>query len=219
MSRDKLELPTELDLVEFISKEAHDLKSPFNRILGFTKMMLKGMDGPINDMQKDDLTTVYQNGSHAMTMMSNLVDMARLGRGEKTFSPAACDAKNLVNQVIAYWTQNHSEKSAEIEARFAEENLPFAADEALLRQAVGNWISYIAEYLENPARVQIHVELVGGNMVFTLQGRGKRSITAAACDLTMWSYIALQIISLHRGKVETAEADETSILFQFSLPC
>jgi signal transduction histidine kinase len=82
-----LNFPEELDLAAFISEEAHDLKSPFNRILGFTKMLMKGMSGPITDMQKDDLTTVYQNGSQAMTMMSNLVDMARLGRGEKSFSP------------------------------------------------------------------------------------------------------------------------------------
>ncbi len=88
MPKTAFALPTDLDLVEFISKEAHDLKSPFNRILGFTKMLLKGMSGPLTDMQKDDLTVVYENSAQAMTAMSDLVDMARLSRGKKRFRPA-----------------------------------------------------------------------------------------------------------------------------------
>ena len=102
----QFDFPEDLDLAAFISEEAHDLKSPFNRILGFTKMMLKGMSGPITDMQKDDLTVVYENSVQAMAAMSNLVDMSRLSRGEKAFSAVEANLGNLLAQTAAYWKQN-----------------------------------------------------------------------------------------------------------------
>ena len=43
MTKSQIEFPTKVDLEEKISVWAHDLRSPFNHILGFTKMVLKGM--------------------------------------------------------------------------------------------------------------------------------------------------------------------------------
>jgi signal transduction histidine kinase len=74
----ELHVPSEIDLAAFVSKEAHDLKSPFNRALGFLKLVLKGMDGPISDQAKEDLTIAYLNIQYTLAMISALVDMARL---------------------------------------------------------------------------------------------------------------------------------------------
>ena len=137
------EFPEQLDLAAFISEEAHDLKSPFNRILGFTKMLMKGMSGPITDMQKDDLTTVYQNSSQAMTMMSNLVDMARLSRGEKSFAPSESEVNRLLNQVVAYWKQNKADKQVEFEINTFAPEIPISVEEPLMRQGILNLDLYL----------------------------------------------------------------------------
>ena len=50
MVRTALELPEQVDLVHFISREAHDLRSPFNQVVGFTKIVLNGLDGPLTDV-------------------------------------------------------------------------------------------------------------------------------------------------------------------------
>jgi signal transduction histidine kinase len=215
---EKFEFPEQLDLAEFISQEAHDLKSPFNRILGFTKMLMKGMSGPITDMQKDDLSTVYQNSGQAMTLMSNLVDMARLSRGEKSFAPTTCEASRLLNQVVAYWKQNKVEKDVEFEVITFAPEIPLTADEPLLRQGILNLALYLAEYTQLPARMTLQVDEAVDGLLFSLRSRGKKNPIPVAIDMTMSAYIGQSIIKLHGGAFRKTEGDEESGLIQFVLP-
>ena len=50
------------DLDHFLSWASHDLKTPLNAVIGFTKLVIKGIDGPINEIQNTDLTTAFNGG-------------------------------------------------------------------------------------------------------------------------------------------------------------
>ncbi len=218
MTKTTFDIPDQFDIVEFISKEAHDLKSPFNRILGFTKMLLKGMSGPLTDMQKDDLTVVYENSVQAMAAMSNLVDMARLSRGEKAFSAVETNLGNLLAQTVAYWKQNKAVRDVELVTNLPEAETKVRADESLLKQCLLNWILYVVEYTQAPAQVTLTLESHETDALITIQGRGKRNIAAAEMILTMTAYIGQAILELHNGQVLLAEGDDEGAVIQVSLP-
>lgn len=200
MTKTTFDIPGQFDIVEFISKEAHDLKSPFNRILGFTKMLLKGMSGPLTDMQKDDLTVVYENSAQAMAAMSNLVDMARLSRGEKAFSAVEANLGNLLAQTAAYWKQNKAVKDVELVTNIPESETKIQADESLLKQCLLNWILYVVEYTQPPAQVTLTLNARATDALITIQSQGKRNIAAAEMFLTMSAYIGQEILKLHNGR-------------------
>lgn len=218
MTKTKLNIPDQFDIGEFISKEAHDLKSPFNRILGFTKMLLKGMSGPLTDMQKDDLTVVYQNSVQAMTSMSNLIDMVRLSRGEKAFSTAEANLNNILAQTAAYWKQNKSVKDVELVTNLPEAETRIQADESLLKQCLLNWILYVIECTQPPAMVTLTLEPRATQAIVTIQSLGKRNLAAAEMILTMTAYIGQAILKLHNGQVLLAEGDDEGAVIQISLP-
>jgi len=218
MTKTALDLPDQFDIVEFISKEAHDLKSPFNRILGFTKMLLKGMSGPLTDMQKDDLTVVYENSAQAMTAMSNLVDMARLSRGEKAFSSVETNLGSLLAQTVAYWKQNKAVKDVELLTNLPETEIKIRADESLLRQCLLNWILYVIEYTQRPTHITITIERRKSDALIAIQAQGKRNIAAAEMFLTMSAYIGQAILKLHNGRLLLAEGDDEGAIIEISLP-
>jgi signal transduction histidine kinase len=218
MTKTTFDIPDQFDIVEFISKEAHDLKSPFNRILGFTKMLLKGMSGPLTDMQKDDLTVVYENSVQAMAAMSNLVDMSRLSRGEKAFSAVEANLGNLLAQTAAYWKQNKAVKDVELVTNIPEAELKVRADESLLKQCLLNWIQYVVEYTQAPAIVTLTLESRATDALITIQSRGKHNPAAAEMLLTMSAYIGQSILKLHEGRILLAEGDDEGAVIQVSLP-
>jgi len=218
MTQTPLPLPAELDLVELISKEAHDLKSPFNRILGFTKMLMKGMSGPVTDMQKDDLTVVYQNSAQAMAMMSNLVDMARLQRGEKAFTPKESNLNNLIAQVQAYWKQNKAQEGFTLEVHPPEQDILLQADESLLRQAILNWVLYVMEYVEAPARLDVEARETATGLEVEIRSQGKKKPGASEVEMTMAAYIGQKIIRLHGGETTSATGGEEGAQVQLRLP-
>ncbi len=51
----------------------HDLKTPLNSITGFSKVILNGIDGQINDLQREDLTTIFESSQHLLEMIDNVI--------------------------------------------------------------------------------------------------------------------------------------------------
>ncbi len=67
--------------LDFLVAFNHDLRSPLNAIIGFSRVILKGIDGPINDMQTEDLTSIYESGQRLLRMINEIVEMAKLEIG------------------------------------------------------------------------------------------------------------------------------------------
>jgi light-regulated signal transduction histidine kinase (bacteriophytochrome) len=218
MTKTTFEFPEQIDLTGFISEQAHDLKSPFNRILGFVKVVLNGLDGPLNDTQKEDLTTVFKNGAYAFILMSSLVDIARLSRGEKAFSAVDVDLQQLLDQSIHQWKQQAPARDVQIEAVVNTSKTSLVGDQILLRQLLSTGLHHLAEFLEDPIQATIFVEDDPSGLLFKLQATGASKLGPSDCDLTMYGYIIQAILKLHKGQMQQAEGDEGRAEIQFTLP-
>ena len=51
---------------QFLANMSHELRTPLNSIIGFSRVILKGIDGPVNDMQTQDLGAIYNSGQHLL---------------------------------------------------------------------------------------------------------------------------------------------------------
>ncbi|RMF04959.1 MAG: sensor histidine kinase, partial [Chloroflexi bacterium] len=60
---------------------SHDLRGPLNSVLGFTELLLEGIDGPLNDVQKEDLTAIYQSGTQLLRLINAAVDAGKIDAG------------------------------------------------------------------------------------------------------------------------------------------
>jgi len=210
------EFPDNIDLTEFISKEAHDLKSPFNRVFGFMKLVLKGMDGPINDEQRTDLNTSLRDSTYAYLLMTNLIDMARLSRGEKGFSPEEHELGGLIDQSLSYYKKQNP-RAATFEKTLADPTAKLQADDTLLRQAIAQLASYVGEFVQEPVKITLQVEETDGQFLFTLASFGAKA-PAPECDLTMYGFIGQKILALHGGKISGGEVREDGATIRFTLP-
>lgn len=212
----QLIIPTELDLGEFLSHEAHDLKSPFNRVLGFIKLVLKGMDGPISDQAKEDLVTAYQNTQYAFTLMSGLVEMARLSRGERATAPAECLLDAQLRQVVTDW-QRQSHRDTPVELTINVPAITLQVDAISLRMCLSNWISYVSEYVHQSRRVDIQVEDDVSACLVYVRSFGQKIRPPANCDTTVYGYVGLNLLPLIHGELLSAQEDEQGATVQLRL--
>jgi signal transduction histidine kinase len=65
-----------------VSGMGHDLKTPLNVIIGFTDLLLMELPGPLNEAQRGQLTEIRSAGRAMLGMTDNLVELARLERGD-----------------------------------------------------------------------------------------------------------------------------------------
>jgi signal transduction histidine kinase len=73
---------------QFLANMSHELRTPLNSIIGFSRVIIKGIDGPINDTQKQDLTAIYNSGQHLLSLINDMLDLSKIeaGKMELAFS-------------------------------------------------------------------------------------------------------------------------------------
>lgn len=218
MPKANLTFPDELDLTHFISAEAHDLRSPFNRILGFTKVVLQGMDGPLTDLQKEDLTIVYVNSTQALNMMNNLIDVARLALKEKQPSWKEINIQELVGQAISHWQQLHPAQQIQIHTQLPDHSISLQGDENLLRLLLTHGMTCVYLYVKEPSAITLEAGTDSKNVRFSIHCAGQLVDETQNGERTIVAYLFRTILELHNGKILHGESDENSATVQFELP-
>ena len=64
-----------------MARVSHDLRTPLNSIIGFTRIVLRRMEGKVPDLQKDNLHKVLISGEHLLGLINTLLDLAKIESG------------------------------------------------------------------------------------------------------------------------------------------
>lgn len=86
--------------MESMSRMSHDLKTPINAITGFSRVILKGIDGPITDFQQEDLTSIYEAGKKLLTMVNDLFAVRKRDAARSAIYGASFEVATLVADLV-----------------------------------------------------------------------------------------------------------------------
>jgi K+-sensing histidine kinase KdpD len=219
MANIPLELPAQLDLVEFISDEAHDLRSPFNQIVGFSRILLNGPSAAYSaEMQKEDLGTVYRSAQRALLLMNGLIDIARLARREKEASPDEVEINLLLEQTISSWRKLSPASTLRFECQISAEASHLVTDELLLRQILLGFSLVVAHYVDPQGAITFAVSEEPAWFIFKVSSAGKKAQPLSKLDLQMQGYIGRALVELQQGEMRLAEETDDGATIQFALP-
>ncbi len=145
---------------KFFSIVAHDLKSPFQGLLGFSNLLAENYDDLLDDEVRKISINIYKATKNLYTLIEHLLSWSRLQTNRMECNFETLDARSIVMYVINLITPNAMNKSISLE-EFITEDISVIADERMF-----------SSVLEN---------LVSNAIKFTPRG-GSISITAAADD-------------------------------------
>jgi K+-sensing histidine kinase KdpD len=204
-----------LNLDDFLSWASHDLKTPLNAVIGFTKVVIKGIDGPVNDIQSADLTTAFNGGQRMLTLVNNLVEIARLNNGQVTLSTKECNLADLLEEAVDRWkTQN---LTVPLDMSVIINEPMFTVDSNLLRNVIINLLNYAAMRVTEGA-LSLSANDDNQGVKIEIQSAGKKSRDKSEMDSAMLGFITSSLIKLHGGKADEPQETEDGILLSFSLP-
>jgi signal transduction histidine kinase/CheY-like chemotaxis protein len=126
---------------DFLANMSHELRTPLNSIIGFSRVMLKGIDGPLSEMQEQDLTTIYNSGNHLLALINDILDQAKIAAGKMDIKPSYVEPKAIIDVVKSMAIGYMKDKPLQLYVEVAP-NLPkLYADEIRLRQVLINLVS------------------------------------------------------------------------------
>ena len=131
---------------QFLANMSHELRTPLNSIIGFSRVMLKGIDGALTEMQEQDLTTIYNSGQHLLNLINDILDQAKLESGKMDLKFAYFGVKTLIESVKSIGVGLVKEKPVDLMIDL-ESGLPEAyGDEFRTRQILLNMVSNATKF-------------------------------------------------------------------------
>jgi signal transduction histidine kinase len=120
---------------EFLANMSHELRTPLNGILGFAELLEMELDDP---EQRDYAQTIKSSGEHLLTLVTAVLDLAKIEAGRMSFYPALVDLPALLREVVAL-QRGHAQQK-DISLVLTEHELPpqVFADPVRLRQILLN---------------------------------------------------------------------------------
>ena len=101
LERDKTELK-ELDKLKsaFLANMSHELRTPMNSIIGYTELLLDGVDGPMNAEQQQSLRRVKGGANRLLRLIDDILSMSRLESAKARLEIKEIDVKALIDSVV-----------------------------------------------------------------------------------------------------------------------
>jgi PAS domain S-box-containing protein len=132
----------------FLANMSHELRTPLNAILGFSGIMRR--DPAISDGQRANLDIINRSGEHLLTLINDVLEMAKIEAGKLQLEIAPFDLGNMVRDVVDMMQLRAQEKGLQLLLDQTSEFPRYIrGDEARLRQIlvnlVGNAIKFTAQ--------------------------------------------------------------------------
>jgi two-component system OmpR family sensor kinase len=120
----------------FLASVGHELKTPLTAVQGYTEALL---DGTVTDpdARRRSLERIHAETLRLARLVQDLLDLARLGRGQFAVSPVDTDAAIVLREAAAAWSERAAARGVTVEQRLPAQ-LPARIDPGRLRQVLDN---------------------------------------------------------------------------------
>lgn len=85
---------------EFIANMSHELRTPLNAIIGFSRVLLEGIKGEINEQQRKSLSNIEKSGKHLLDIVNDVLDIANLDSGKVSIETVPFDFHGLIENIF-----------------------------------------------------------------------------------------------------------------------
>lgn len=220
---------------EFLSLIAHDLKNPFNAIIGFSDLMLNNFSSLDDQTLHKGLTTIKNASTHAYKLLENLLIWSRNQSGRNTFNPEVLNLKTRIAEVLKLAEGSANNKDIHLTANIRK-NYPVYFDKNMIDTILTNLISNAIKYSYKGGKVKVSathnnnsVEISVSdngigispdiiNAIFEIDKRANTPGTADEQGTGLGLILCKDFLTKHDGQIRVESSQGKGSRFTFSLP-
>ncbi|NJR41002.1 MAG: PAS domain-containing protein [Leptolyngbyaceae cyanobacterium CSU_1_4] len=209
---------------QFLAVLSHELRTPLNPILGWTKLLKKGL---LNSKKADEaLATIERNAHLQAQLIEDLLDISRILQGKLALNINSVDLRYVVSMAQETVRLAADAKRIELQTTIEPGVGKVAGDVTRLQQVLWNLLSNAIKFTPQGGRVEIRLAQVDNQVQIQVQDTGKGisaeflplvfdyfrqadgATTRQFGGLGLGLAIVRQIVELHGGTVEADSLGE-----------
>jgi PAS domain S-box-containing protein len=156
---------------KFFSIIAHDLRSPFNSIMGLCEVLSERIVEKNYENIEQYSKAIISAARKTFTLLENLLEWTQLQTGRIRFNPTQFDLTIIINDNIELFGSSANQKEITIEAEI-EPDLNIYADFNMINTVVRNLLSNAIKYTSKDGIIKIHASQNNHETVFSIQDTG-----------------------------------------------
>ncbi len=155
----------------FLANMSHELRTPLNSIIGYTKLMYDGLEGDINEEQKQDLLAVYNNGKNLLELINGLLDLSKIEAGKMIMAYEVFPVPALINEIITTIEPLAKEKGLKLTYNIDPAIDHIYADRAKIRQVLLNILGNSVKFTPTGG-IELDITAGDDNYIFSVTDTG-----------------------------------------------
>jgi signal transduction histidine kinase len=126
---------------------SHDLRSPLNSVLGFSELLMTGIEGELTADQREMIGTIHRTGKDLLQQIDDILDTAKIEAGRMEMHREPTPPATLISRAIQR-ARIRLDRPIEFDTTFAPGLPPAFVDPYRTAQALENVLLFAAEGLQ-----------------------------------------------------------------------
>jgi signal transduction histidine kinase/HAMP domain-containing protein len=220
---------------EFLANVSHELRTPMNAIIGYSKLMLDGLDGELNAQQEADLQRVTTAADNLLGLINGLLDLSKIEAGRMEINVEEIDVRPIVEDVVSLVRPQSDSKDLDVRADIPIELPSILADRARFRQVLVNLVSNAVKFTDSGAVIVsatsgegwvtlsvsdtgIGISAEAQAYIFDEFRQADASTTRRYGGTGLGLAISKRLVALHGGRIWVESGANGGSVFSFTMP-
>ncbi len=220
---------------EFLASVSHELRTPMNAIIGYTKLMLDGLDGELTAQQSTDLFRVAQAADNLLGLINGLLDLAKIEAGKMELNVEEVSMHEVTEEALELVRPHADEKGLEVRSLIPAALPNVWGDRGRVRQVLANMLANAVKFTERGS-VSVSASSAEGWVTISVTDTGvgitpeaqayvfdefrqaDSSTTRRYGGTGLGLAISKRLITLHGGRIWVDSEVGKGSTFHFTLP-
>lgn len=172
--RDAMELAQQANRAksEFLAAMSHELRTPIGAMTGYAELLAEGIYGPVSDTQRTQLARIKTVGGHLLSIVEEILSLARLEAGREVLRCTAVDAANIVREAVIAVEPLVTAKGLSLDVHLPQQAVEMHTDAVKVRQILINLLGNATKFTDCGG-ISVAVSTTdAGPVAFSIQDTG-----------------------------------------------
>ncbi|MBI1329523.1 MAG: hypothetical protein GC166_06435 [Alphaproteobacteria bacterium] len=152
----------------FLANMSHELRTPLNAILGFSEIIAHETFGPVGVKRyKEYAGDIYDSGKHLLSIISDILDVAKIEAGRMEVSPESICARKEIERAVNLVMPRAHDKKISVVTNLMPGTPDLYADSRAFQQIVINLVTNAVKFTPEGGHVEV-TTCAGANGAFRL---------------------------------------------------
>ncbi|NVK52580.1 MAG: PAS domain S-box protein [Flavobacteriaceae bacterium] len=220
---------------KFFSIISHDLRAPFNNVLGFSNILAKQVKEKNYESIEEYANIIENSSQKAMDLLNNLIEWSSIQTNKMEYNPKVFDLSKSVKKTIDLLEYVAKQKNITIQEKLPEKAI-ISADRQMVDTIFRNLISNAIKFTNTQGKIKVKIKQKSKKYSISIEDNGigmdemqlknifqiDKNISTSGTQKETGTGLGLilckEFVDLHGGKINVKSTPKKGTKFCIELP-